>query len=268
MIPPDLIEEGPIPDAEGVCPFMRAFLNHAARADAGGIVLTTLCDQIRRGAERLDDEGKVFLFNLPVTWETPEATGLYVSELHRLGRFLVPLGGDAPSPGELGRIMLERDAARGTQEPVESRPDGIPVALLGGALTAHDRGILELVAKLGGRVVLDGTEAGERTRPARFDRRRIQDDPLGELAEAYFGSIPEVFRRPNSMLYQWLEQAIEEREPRGVILLRQVWCDLWHGEVERLREWLDIPLLDLDLNGHDPVARSRTRVQAFLETLR
>ena len=44
------------------------------------------------------------------------------------------------------------------------------------------------------------------------------------------------------------------------ILLRQVWCDLWHAEVKRLRDWLDLPLLDLDLNGDDPVARNRTRV--------
>ena len=55
---------------------------------------------------------------------------------------------------------------------------------------------------------------------------------------------------------------------KGVILVRCVWCDLWHAEIHRLREWLAVPLLDMDLDGEDPVNRCTTRIQAFLEAFR
>ena len=51
--------------------------------------------------------------------------------------------------------------------------------------------IFDLIEQLGGRVVLDGTEGGERTMPARFDPERVREDPLGELVRAYFDTIPD-----------------------------------------------------------------------------
>ena len=36
---------------------------------------------------------------------------------------------------------------------------------------------------------------------------------------------------------------------RGVILVRCVWCDLWHAEFARLREWLKLPSVEIDLGG-------------------
>ena len=278
---------------------MSAFISAAGTMpDAAGIVVTTACDQMRRGHDLLKRETAVpgFLMNVPATWQPPAAHKLYVSELRRLGAFLVGCGGAAPSPGVLSCVMKACDDKRkalrnartrqtarqfseaivdfhrtgsfsvpcGNQSP--SRP-GTPVALLGGPLFREHLGILDLVTARGGRIVLDGSATGERTLARTFDRQRLAADPLLELADAYFGTIPDVWRRPNSALYEWLRRELSLRRAHGVILVRQVWCDLWHAEAARLKERLDMPLLDLELDEAGVDARTVTRIEAFLEML-
>ena len=260
---------GPIANREGVCAFLRAFVNEAAgEPDTAGLVLATTCDQMRRAA---DDAARgadlaVFLLNVPATWQTPAPHAMFRAELERLGRFLVEQGGAVPSRDELSRVLLEAEAA--TVPPAS--PDhgaGIPVAILGGPLAAVDRSLVAAIEKAGGRIVLDATEGGERTRRAPFDRRRLGTDPLGALVESYFGAIPDVFQRPNTALFNWLRARIRERGVRGVVLLRYVWCDLWHAELRRFQEWLEVPVIDVDVNGEAADSRNLVRIQAFLEGL-
>lgn len=257
---------GPVPDAEGVCPYMRRFINTARATDAAAIVLTTMCDQVRRGRDLLDGDNRVFLLNLPATCRSAAATELYVAELRRLGDFLAQIGGTAPTREQLAAIMTAADAARAPHRAAPAG-GGIPIAVVGGPLAAADRRIMQLVGDCGGRIVLDGTEAGERTLPAPFDAAAAAADPLAEMARAYFDSIPDAFRRPDTDLHRWLAEHIRQRRPHGVIVIRQVWCDLWRAEVHRMRDDCDIPLLDLDVDGEDLSTRTRTRVEAFMETL-
>ena len=116
---------------------------------------------------------------------------------------------------------------------------------------------------------MDATESGERTMPALFDRSRLNNDPLEQLTKAYFGSIPDVFRRPNNEFYTWLEQEITDRGVRGIILHRYVWCDIWHGELARLKERTNLPVLDLDWGDGEDCTNNYVsgRLQAFMETL-
>ena len=282
----------------GLCPYARAVMNHAgADPDADAVVLTTLCDQMRRASEWIarDIEVPVFLLNLPSTWQTASAQKLYIDELERLGRFLVRLGGTSPSTNELARVMLEFDSERSRLRGDRGRlsalqysraiaqfnrtgrcetpsgaarrsSGGVPVALLGGPMVQDDFGLFDLIERSGGRIVLDATDTGERTLPAPFDRRRLCDEPLLALAEAYFGTIPHPAQRPNNPFYEWLALQIEQRGIRRIILRRYVWCDIWHAEVQRLRECTELPILDLDVSDHpDAGSRTRTRIQAFLE---
>ena len=104
--------------------------------------------------------------------------------------------------------------------------------------------------------------------PARFNfRHSIHDDPIEELAECYFGYIPGVFRRPNSELYRWLMRELDSLKILGVILIRHTWCDKWHAEVCRLKEWLKVPLLDIEIDGESLIVRNSCRIQAFIEAL-
>jgi benzoyl-CoA reductase/2-hydroxyglutaryl-CoA dehydratase subunit BcrC/BadD/HgdB len=243
-----------------------------------------------------------FLMNVPATWQTHAAQTLYLEELRRLGRFLVEVGGSHPTNHELLEAMFRYQQARTTVQAahaklsprrfaaamVELRGEamcdsgplrvdvatsttgtGVPLAIVGGPLLPEDGAVFDLIEEAGGRIVLDATEGGQRTLPACFDRQRAEHNPLEELAAAYFGSIPDVFRRPNDRLYQWLGQHMTASEVRGIVFRRYLWCDLWHAELQRLKQWSPVPVLDLDMADDDGVpARLLGRLEAFVEMLR
>jgi len=256
------------PRVEGLCPYARAFINEAAATNADGIIVTTLCDQMRRAYDLLVHGTAVpaFLFNVPKTWQTVAAQRMYLDELKRLSDFLIRLGGRAPSREELGSAMIARD--RRIVSAAASWHGRVPIAVLGGPLMQRDRIVFDLIDESGGQVVLDATETGLRGQPRPFDRRRIAEDPLMELADAYLG-IPDASRRPNSELYAWLKKKLAETGARGVVFHHYVWCDAWRAELARLKEWVGLPVLGLDSDGHDETnpARLRTRIRAFLEML-
>jgi benzoyl-CoA reductase/2-hydroxyglutaryl-CoA dehydratase subunit BcrC/BadD/HgdB len=323
----------------GACPYAGAVVDATDRGlGVAGLVLTTVCDQMRYAAAVIDRQGRqpVFLFNVPATWETAAARQLYLDELRRLGRFLVQLGGKSPSAEELvGRMqafaaaraallaardclsprqlaaelarlrsadvgidgsitaafpflggMPSRGVAAGRHVddrtehahsaasasrslPLTADPLPIPLAIVGGPLVEKDFDLFDLVDGCGGRVVLDATEGGTRMLPAVFNPERMAEDPLAELARAYFEATPDVFRRPNDALFTWLERELAERGVRGLLFRRYVWCDLWHAELYRFRQWSPVPLLEIDVHHDDQGAGPRIagRVEAFLEML-
>ena len=289
--------------AEGLCPFVRSFISEVMNhKDAGGVIVTTVCDQMRRAFDILirKCELPAFLMNVPNTWQNIESQKLYIDELKRLGRFLCRLGGRSPSNDAVAKIMLEYDAARkfiiaareclparkyaeviaafGRDGPgqttnhitdTELQTGGVPLAIVGGPLMKQDFDLFDTIKQSGGRIVLDATETGERGICAGFDRRRLRDDPLLELADAYFGGIRDASRRPNSELYKWLQREFVSREVQGIIFRRYLWCDMWHAELRRLKDWTDLPVLDIDTAGDNETDgyRSINRIRTFLEML-
>ncbi len=294
---------GSIGRVEGICPFVRTFVNEAlTNQQACGIIMTTLCDQMRRGFDIVRrGDLPAFLMNVPNTWQNAGVQKLYLEELNRLSRFLIGLGGKVPSNGDLAEIMFEYDSARSFiqaekrylssrqyseaiakfnqdgKSDIEKRitdkqllKDGIPLAIIGGPLLREDLCLFDVVESCGGLIVLDATETGERGMCAQFDRRRLCEDPLMELANAYFGSIPDASRRPNNQLYDWFERELVCRKVRGIIYRRLLWCDIWHAELYRLKQRIDLPVLDIDVSdkGEALSARIIQRIQAFVEMLR
>ena len=285
----------------GVCPYAGAFLHALARdGEAEAAVLTTVCDQMRRGFEQAQHEAHrpAFLLNVPSTWQTATAQQIYISEVQRLGRFLVRLGGKEPSAAELASVMADYDISRSLLRKARARlaprrfseaiaqyhregtvdmpssddsqtPLGVPVALIGGPLMSHHFPIFDLIESAGGSIVLDATESGERTMPAPLNRRRLSDDPFASMVDAYFGRIPDAFRRPNDQLYDWLKREIVARGVRGIILRHYTWCDKWHAELQRMKEWSSVPVLGISA-GADELADGHTasRIESFLEMLK
>jgi benzoyl-CoA reductase/2-hydroxyglutaryl-CoA dehydratase subunit BcrC/BadD/HgdB len=254
----------------GVCAFARAFVGEARGDDTvDAVVVTSTCDQMRRAAERFRSK-PTFLMNVPATWRTPGAFRLYIDELRRLGRFLEGIGGCAISDQRLAEAMEGSGAHRKVSPGADAvpKPGTVPVAVIGGPLAGGIAWLHDIIETAGGRVVLDGTEGGERTRPARFDRRRLRDEPLMVLADAYFGSIPDAFRRPDSMLYEWAAREVPARGARGVLLVRYTWCDMWAVARERLAEATARPVVEIDLAGDpDDGTSVAGRIAAFVEAL-
>jgi len=301
VIPQAADETGPLGRAEGVCPYVQSFINEVTMdKQAAGVVITTVCDQMRRASDILQCDIPVFLMNVPNTWQSLGVQRLYIDELKRLGRFLIGLGGKSPSDDVLAEIMLKYDTARtsilaaggylparqhaetiaafGRDGPPEIPKnttgldlliEGVPLAIVGGPLMRQDFDIFDIAEQAGGRIVLDATETGERGMCPPFDRRRLHEEPLMELANAYFGGIQDASRRPNSELYKWLKRRLNERNVRGIIFHRYVWCDMWHAELQRLKDWTDLPVLDIDTAGDNETRlhRAANRIRAFLEML-
>ena len=110
---------------------------------------------------------------------------------------------DFHKSGDLKVAVDDEEPARGA----------VSIALVGGPLRPHLFELFDIIRRSGGEVVLDATTTGERTLPSPFDRRRVGEDPFSTLVEAYFGEIPDAFRRPNSRLYQWLKQHCNCQRP-------------------------------------------------------
>jgi benzoyl-CoA reductase/2-hydroxyglutaryl-CoA dehydratase subunit BcrC/BadD/HgdB len=189
-----------LPLSAGLCAFAHAAVRLAEKERESAVIFTTHCDQLRRGFDAVASPAlaPVFLFNLPATWQTPVGRQIFISELERLGDFLAGLGGHAPSCGELLETMthygLARERLRGAAAGCAGRryaeavsrfhwdgscppagdpffrsqegpsPRGlVPVALIGGPLPRSQWDLLDIIERAGGRVVLNGTEAGERS---------------------------------------------------------------------------------------------------------
>jgi benzoyl-CoA reductase/2-hydroxyglutaryl-CoA dehydratase subunit BcrC/BadD/HgdB len=284
--------------ARGLCPYAAA-LGDAWQGDA--LVLPTSCDPMRYTAALLADGERrpVFLFNLPSTWQTRTARRIYADELARLGRFLVELGGREPADDQLTdtmrhferqRMALQANRARLSARafaatltavyggatlpapPADAQvdPPGVPLGLLGGPLVAEDYDLFDILHQAGGRIVFDGTEWSMRTWPAMFAARLLVENPLAALTAAYFDAIPDVFRRPNAPLFDWLHREVKRHAVRGLLVRRYVWCDLWHAEVQRLRAACAVPVLEIDVaeGERGETARTLGRLEAFLEMLR
>lgn len=289
-----------LPLSAGLCAFAETVVRRAENNPGDALVFSTACDQMRRSYDVAASRGRdrIFLFNLPATWQTLTAAGLFRSEIVRLGRFLESLGGRRPAAVELletmkhyrhGRVELLRAAphcpARRFAEAAsrlyadgrikiselleQPAGQGVPIALIGGPLPWCHRGLFDAIEAAGGQVVLNGTEPGERTLGPVIPAGTAAADPVSMLSAHYFESITDVFQRPNSRLYDWLRPRLRSRKVRGIVLWHFIGCDLWRAEAQSLREAFALPVLPLDadeLQGKS--ARETARIEAFVETLK
>jgi benzoyl-CoA reductase/2-hydroxyglutaryl-CoA dehydratase subunit BcrC/BadD/HgdB len=302
-------DRSPSASFAGDCAFARQ-ASHVAEVESGSVfVFTTQCDQLRRQFDclALSISHRVFLFNLPATWQTPVAKRIFLAELERLGRFLVANGGHEPTADALSASMEEHNRARkellqsATSLPAQTaveavagfytegiptsppRPDrsadwqsavspvGVPIALVGGPLYRADWGLFAAVQTAGARVVLNATEPGERNLwESTFVRSGVssKDALLDALAEDYLAHCVDVFQRPNRRLYAWLGARLASRGARGIVLWVYSACDLWRGEAQTLRETFRLPVLQLEAGeAAGGWTRIRGRLEAFVESL-
>ena len=293
--PGEAASSTPVP--AGVCAMARSSMEFFEAHPRDAVVMAGTCDQMRRAADELRQRRhQVFLFNIPATSQSRTAREIYEEEIERLGHFLLGLGGAAPSPTALAEALEQRDRARArlrelhrggpvfeefqamakfhgnpaaAGSPSKDTPgDRIPVALVGGPLCPIHWPLFQRLEEAGVRLVLNGAENGERSLLPRLPAGNWRADPVSAMVDAYFDQITDVFQRPNTRLYQWLEHELQARAVRGLVVWSRPACDLWRAEAASLREALDIPLLVLEA-GENPseLPRQWGRLQAFVEML-
>jgi benzoyl-CoA reductase/2-hydroxyglutaryl-CoA dehydratase subunit BcrC/BadD/HgdB len=290
----------------GICAFAEAAVRLAEAQPESAMIFSTHCDQLRRGFDSLDEKlrARVFLFNLPVSLHESAAESIFLSELERLSRFLIRLGGHLPDADQLAGLIERYSLARSRlleaaswcpasqyaeavarfhwdgsvslPEPPPALGGSNPVrlAVVGGPLPQPHWELLGTIEHAGGRVVLNGTEAGERSLwPAAASSSSLgaKDLPtiMLRLARDYLAHCVEVYQRPNTRLYAWLKERLACRQVCGIVLWQYIGCDLWRAELQSLREAFGLPVLLLDAN-ETAGGRSRHhgRIEAFLEALR
>jgi benzoyl-CoA reductase/2-hydroxyglutaryl-CoA dehydratase subunit BcrC/BadD/HgdB len=278
-VPHSGLTGGAIAETAGVCPFMRAFANEAARLPGvAGIVAASTCDQMRRIGDAVAPDAfpPLVVLHIPNVVDSSAAFGLYVDELRRLGRFMIGLGGHPPADDAFRTIMLEADAQRASllasgrepKAPSHAGPRRPSLALVTGHLLGQTGWIREMIESLGGDITLDASEYGDRCRPLRLDRRRLStEDPLTELAHIYYGAMRDIFRRPNREFYVWLTGQMRRTPVDGVVAIRHTWCDKWHAEIKRIRGLIEVPVLELECAGGVCETSIRNRLEAFMEAL-
>ncbi|MDD5704992.1 MAG: 2-hydroxyacyl-CoA dehydratase family protein, partial [Kiritimatiellae bacterium] len=210
----------------------------------------------------------VFVMNTPAT-QSDTARVVYGDELRRLSRFLLAVGGQAPSFQLLADARVACDAERRRRLRSRPRPagPGRRVGLLGCVPDERNDQTLCLLESAGLEIALDATDDGIRAWPAPWDESTLRLDPVETLTRAWFDAIPNVWQRPNAFLFDWLKRASASAGLEGWVLFRQIWCDLWHAEVDRLRGCVGLPFLDLEGDPCSTASRLRTRLEAFAETL-
>jgi benzoyl-CoA reductase/2-hydroxyglutaryl-CoA dehydratase subunit BcrC/BadD/HgdB len=256
-----------IPEAlgEGVCPFAEAVYQNALLKENLAVIFTTRCDQMRRISELYRSSGKeTFLMNVPSTWENPVSVEIYKDELLRLSRFLTRLSGNELSIDLLKSGLKERKNWLPLIEGDVKR-----IALMGGPETRQDSGLIKILEDNSANIALDATELGELSQPD-IDFESLEKDPIAELANAYFSNIPDIAKRPNTQFYEKAKTVIKERGIEAIIVRIYPWCDLWHAEVQRIKEFFDLPVLHVtaDINVlPENDKRLQTRLNAFMEML-
>jgi benzoyl-CoA reductase/2-hydroxyglutaryl-CoA dehydratase subunit BcrC/BadD/HgdB len=252
---------------EGLCTYTRAWISKAlADSHAAAIVLALTCDQMRRAFEILSENARVpcFLLNIPATWQSAQARQLYRDELQRLGKFLVSLGGCAPSPKDLIEQMLRNENCIASEKKLH-KSGKIPLALAGPHAAVDDSVWLDIIARANAEIQLDLSSPAHPV----FDRRSLMQDPFAELSDACFDAIQDIFQRPNIGFYRKIDRALRQSAVKGLVVRRYLWCDLWHAEIHRLKQWASVPVLDLEIGERpqDEILRLSTRIQSFMEMM-
>jgi len=232
----------PVPLRAGVCgtlAFLPAWL-----AEVDGMVLVTSCDQMRRAAEWLNDDTRVFLFNLPSTLHQER---LLEAEKVRLVKWVAQL------PQTCSNVKRGREAGGGARTEGqqdarrEDNRETLSIGVIGGHFCGDQQRVVQFFEKRGIRISLWGCESGE--------------------------WVGDVFQRPNTLFYEQVQSVIAERHLDGILVVRTTWCDVWRLASVRLHEVVKVPVLEwvMDSQSHGqsfPDGSSTTRLEAFCELLR
>ena len=249
---------------EGMCSFTKAWVEElhdiADQNETAIAVFTTSCDQMRRAFDLVCHRKNLntFLLDVPKT-TNGKSLDYYQFELKRLMQFLCEI-----SDRSLNENLLVDVVSKEAYRNDDGSGNIINIAITGGSVPdAVLSNIDKTVRAENMRISLNLSENMLFPYIAKENTSLSLDD----LAEAYF-HIPSIWKRPNDSFYEWFIQQISDTENDAVILFRHIFCDLWHSQVNEFKKRLQIPVIDIELDGQGTLSvAANSRLQAFLETL-
>ncbi len=281
----------------GICSFAEAFIETLTeKKDASGFVFAASCDQMRRVYELFISKANQpsFLFNVPSLKNNPNSRKMYIDELKRLEKFLINSVGLGLNSKKLfssiklyeqayARILkfkpvLSDALFKDSEMDINYAAAGIKnfayktdinIAILGDSLPPAYFDIFGFLRKKNSSVVLDGTDSGERCIPGVMYKEIKSDNPYKILMHKYFLGIPNIYQKPDTDFYSWLKTMIIQRGINGIIILRNIWCDLWRGITSDIKHKSKIHVLAIDLNDdYQFDQHSKNKIDAFIEMLK
>jgi hypothetical protein len=223
----------------GTLAFLPALL-----AQVDGLVLTTSCDQLRRAAEWLNADDRVFLFNFP---STCHQNRLLEAEKARLKKWVAQLPQASNRSKRCNAVAIDARTEGQQEARIGDEKETLSIGVIGGHFCGDQQSVVRFFEKRGIRISLWGCEGGE--------------------------WVGDVFQRPNMAFYEQVHARIAERHLDGLIVVRTTWCDVWRLACVRLHEVVKVPVLEWVMDGQCqgqsfPDGASTTRLEAFCELLR
>ena len=256
-------------------PFYLRFLSVPVKADAAAV--TWLASELDRFKSSLESH-----FDVQITDEALHYSIKTYNEQRSLLRSLYELRKrDAPpiTGTEVLKILIASTAMpveefnqmlKEVLEELKGREgfSGYRARLLLGGVDLEDPAYVKLIEDLGGLVVTDFLCFGIRDfwNPVDEDA-----EPMLALAKRYIENVSCPRMIDHGGRQQFMQQLVKDFRVDGIIIQRMKYCDLWGGESAMI-EW------DMRKNGTPcmvlereylmtSVGQTRTRVQAFLETI-
>jgi len=174
-----------------------------------------------------------------------------------------------------GQLMPRSEYARalGNCLPLLQKMAGEPhhrAKVLVSSAVLENNNFMEMIEELGGRVVADDTCTGYRHYSGETVSR--SEDPLLDLVHRY-SNLPPCPCKSHSLDHRitYLSALAEQRQAQGAIIIIRKYCEphAWDAVTltEKFRE-SGVRSLTLELEGANVGGQERTRLQAFLESLR
>ncbi len=170
-------------------------------------------------------------------------------------------------PKDKHNTMLQNLLVELKNKPSPADADGKPRIMVSGS-ELDEADYIRTIEDLGGMVVTDDLCNG-----TRYFWNLVDEDqsPLEALARRYLAKAPCARMNPPQERMEFIRGLIQDFKVEGVVYETLKFCDLYGEDYPILKENLNelqVPVVALDREYHSGgVGQTKTRVQAFLETL-
>jgi predicted CoA-substrate-specific enzyme activase len=249
-----------------MCSYVKSVLEEMQDSEYEGIVVTTCCDSVRRLYDVLSasyPDRFIYVLDLPRKIND-FASVMYAKRIREMITAYERFSGRHFSAGEL-RSALIRNLEAGDLSHAPENKDGLRIGLVG---ARYSGGIRNLLDDAGVSVLFDLT-------CSRFDRNvcpddisEIKDDGLLDAyAHKLLSQVPCLRMADASGRRDYIDGFSDRLD--GIIYHTVKFCDNYSYEYSEMHSASDIPILKIetDLTAQCE-GQIRTRIEAFLETLR